>query len=445
MLTNEAFWGAFLLLSGGLTLIVHGLRYRRPTADPHCPNCEYNLAAIESDRCPECGTLSDVENRPRSVRRRHIGVISVGAVLLLGGFGVAIPALVKVDWYTYQPTKWLLDDLRTGNAQQFDRAWTPIAARDDAGNLSDSTLRKLIAVALAEQAQQTTPLASEQLIHFLADCHADDRLLLDEARRFCENIFELTLEVRPHARKGDHIPFRFAHRGRGPQGALVPTLYKANVVIDEYAVGHERYSTQVTIRPNCLRNELAYLTSELAPLPEGNHVIRFRGNAVVMHRGKVVHEWPVALTGECTVGGPASTISPYVDDALADYLRKHVVIELATIRNVGHSIKFPRISKPVAFDIVLDYGATRRTLGSFAARSNGVPHRWLIPREWEPTPGALSTIIVRPNADAAAQTVDVFRYLDCELVFDCAAIKLEQEEELQTRLIRLLNRTKPTP
>ena len=41
--------------------VVH--RFRRPQLDfPQCPDCDYSLIGVESDRCPECGLGIDDAN-----------------------------------------------------------------------------------------------------------------------------------------------------------------------------------------------------------------------------------------------------------------------------------------------------------------------------------------------------------------------------------------------
>ncbi len=422
VLPNWLLWGSLALLTGGLTLLVRGWRHRRRTADPHCPHCEYNLAGIDADRCPECGAPSTRERRPHSVRQRHTGMLVTGAIVLLGGLGLAVPGLMRVNWYAYQPTAWLLDDLRTGNPKSFFRAWAVISARDDAGRLSDRILRELIAVALAEQATQTNPFASDKLIEFLGDCHAADRLLPDEAKQFYEQLFTVTLEIRPHVAQGAPLPIRLAHTGRGPQG------FTARAQWDSIDVGGQPWPFQNDSSWGCSfrssgSNGITFPTT----FGDGRYPVRIDVAFSARPPGsqEPLHEWQVELKGEFTVGGAASVVSAYVDEALIADLRKRTQIELGS-----NWIQLPPTRQPVAFDILLKTDAGEQQVSRIATPRVQSNHSYgfHVPRE----AGPIQAIILRGSATAAAHSIDVFRYLDCELVFDRETIDQQAAERNTT-------------
>ena len=84
-----------------------------------CGKCEYLLHGIESNRCPECGTLIDYQNIARGCRRGRSLRIVVGLGLLIAAFAISESSLRgwswSIYWYQYKPTSEVMQDLKHGS------------------------------------------------------------------------------------------------------------------------------------------------------------------------------------------------------------------------------------------------------------------------------------------------------------------------------------------
>src|SRR5687768_17026897 len=138
----------FLILAGvvgllGFLLAWRGLRPRRVGTTPHCAKCNYIVGGIDAVRCPECGSDLSADGAivhgERPIRRRS-GALGIALVLLAVTLGVLAltPVVRRIDWYQYKPAGWVIDDLKSGNANVSDRAWRELERRISEKNLSET-------------------------------------------------------------------------------------------------------------------------------------------------------------------------------------------------------------------------------------------------------------------------------------------------------------------
>src|SRR5437763_11112676 len=114
-----ALWPLLLsvtLLVGAVWLLRRSWWPRRIGATRHCRRCEYNVDAIQSERCPECGSVLTPASVVHGQRRRRLGMALLAVAMLLcglalGGLFVEQRWLHRIDWFHYRPFAWLLSDL----------------------------------------------------------------------------------------------------------------------------------------------------------------------------------------------------------------------------------------------------------------------------------------------------------------------------------------------
>src|SRR5689334_8826997 len=106
---------AMLFIAGGW-LLRRSWWPRRVGSAPHCRRCGYNVDAIPSQRCPECGAALTPQDVVHGHRHRRPGMALLAVTMLLcavamGGLYAEQQWLRKIDWYRYRPFAWLIEDL----------------------------------------------------------------------------------------------------------------------------------------------------------------------------------------------------------------------------------------------------------------------------------------------------------------------------------------------
>jgi hypothetical protein len=181
----------------GAILFFRGLRPKRKGDDPHCRRCDYSLVGLETDRCPECGSILSPAAIIRGQRHRRPRLIWCGAIALLLGLATMIPlASPRVrnpPWYHYKPTFMVMRDLRSGSAIAIQELYR----RERAGQLSPAVEQQIDEIALAAQATTATDLTTRGLIDFLGGQYLAGHLTDEQKRRFAQQCFGLTLHVPP--------------------------------------------------------------------------------------------------------------------------------------------------------------------------------------------------------------------------------------------------------
>ena len=213
-----------ILLSGaGIWFITRGRFGRRVGDVPHCRKCDYVLTGNETGRCPECGSLLTslavvYGQRPRRPRSLLMGVV----LLLVGGLiaaSIIVASVMKVDWYRYRPTSWVIRDLDSPTPAKADQAWIELKRRIAAGGISAANEHALIERALREQqALSNGFMFSNELVDYLGPQYIAHHMGAGEIQRFFDTVMKLNLEVRPSVGPTDPIAYRIGGLGRGPSG-----------------------------------------------------------------------------------------------------------------------------------------------------------------------------------------------------------------------------------
>ena len=233
-----------LLTLGGMYLALRGLFPKREGQTPYCRKCGYNLTgsdrSAQGARCPECGTdvtePKAVNVGERRVRRRRVAVgvicMLLGAVPL-GTLGIG--SLMKVDWYGYKPTGWVLLDGESDNAVLAARALNEMTRRAQAGRLTPEQTARLAEICLSEQARPTLRLAVNLTgVHLLDWLYGQGLLNAEQTERFFANMVQFSVAVRPVVVVGQKFYAGVKLQGRGPV-----SKYRLRVRVREICVGDQ--------------------------------------------------------------------------------------------------------------------------------------------------------------------------------------------------------------
>ena len=167
----------------------------------------------------------------------------------------------------------------------------------------------------------------------------------------------------------------------------------------------------------------------------GHHSLRLIGRIDVHHsdntsnpdRGPVVHSAPVDLSApfDVELPSPQNAVRMVKDPAMADRLRASMrpdefQYNIWDPGSIFGMVKVEDLPTNIAFDVFCRYGGNEYPLGqiALAAGASGV---W--PRcdsqlgKRLPKPPPTIDIILRPSADAAHKTLDLYQIWDGELVF----------------------------
>ncbi|HZK81273.1 MAG TPA: hypothetical protein VFC46_09410 [Humisphaera sp.] len=214
---------AILLCGVGICLVTRGRWGRRIGDVPHCRKCGYVLTGNTTGRCPECGSLLTpiavvYGERPRRPRSLLAGVV----LLLMGALivtTVIVTSAMKVDWYRYRPTSWVIQDLDATVPAKRDQAWVELKRRIATGGISTTQEHALIERALHEQQSSArTFWAPDELLDYLGEQYVAHHMDAGEIQRFFDNEMKLRLDVRPTVGPTDPIAYRVMGLGRGPNG-----------------------------------------------------------------------------------------------------------------------------------------------------------------------------------------------------------------------------------
>jgi len=213
---------AAAMLGAGVALLYLGARGRRVGAEPRCRKCDYNLTGLASQVCPECSTPFAPRGVIHGTRRPRWGVTSLGALLAVAAittvFTVAYDKLQGGGVYRYYPFSWVLRGALAGNLDAQDE----IERRIIAGSLTDAHVATFADVALARQIAGTGTAWTQRWIDWLDALFLARRLDSARRQRYFEQILHYHLDARPVIRQGDPLVLAMRSFSRGPTETVQP-------------------------------------------------------------------------------------------------------------------------------------------------------------------------------------------------------------------------------
>ena len=205
---------AFLAAIAGWILFRRGRRLPPDSTTPYCRRCHYNLTALASDRCPECG--ADV-TQPRAiikgVGKRAAWWTALGATLLVAGLlGAGIYGRIaykRMAWYRYAPAFWLLRNAASDSEVWRSNGYFELKRRVQCDALSKDQTQRLIGMALDDQARWDLPIITNMAVTQVLEALDQSGAMNTEQReRYRVQTQLLRLAVRPTVPPGTPIRAR---------------------------------------------------------------------------------------------------------------------------------------------------------------------------------------------------------------------------------------------
>ena len=334
-------------VAGLVLLLLLGLRVRYHGDEPHCRKCRYNLTALVSDRCPECGTkLAPYMILPgRPARRPMLAVLGVAGLGLAAL--VAFSPLRNVDWYQHYPTSWVIGDLRSADSRTAWRARDELDRRGGVARLSDADRKKLFQVAMAAigpsakspirwhlssvlremypdklsvsqrqrlsdaalKALASSPevLVQRDLFAVVTRMHVNGELSAEQVKTLFEQVLAYRFAVRSRVAMGDPVPWEVTNPlehstwGRNVGGGWSTIEYWADLHLDRVWIDEHDVSGTVQFREE---SPQANLRGSFPVSTPGHHTIRLELTASILH---LPWEGPEAVARMLSEGRPCYT------------------------------------------------------------------------------------------------------------------------------------------
>lgn len=424
--------GLAVLLLVAAALILWGRKHYVGT-DPHCRKCNYLLHGLESGRCPECGSTLSPEAIVHGERRRRMGslvfgwvlILVLGSLMLTGG----LSQIQQIDRYHYVPTYFVLRDLNSTNQASQIQAWAELSRRDSAGSLSSDSRNKLVLFAINLQANTTKPPSAidQTVINYLGARLAAGDLPADQQKKICEQSVFVWFRARPKAIAGDPVPYIIDHIGQGPNN-LRMRLTISGVAIDGQPIAGPSGSSEVSGLGGA-----GSIGSSVPSQPIGQHQLSMTSRIEFF----VAKPNAVALTPtaplldaiertstakfEVLPKSAGLSIEQINDPNLAAAMKTAISVSSFHYNDAGRwivgTIHFNHLPANAAFEAVARYEGIERSLGPATADANCVNCNYEVMCANAPPPPGNIEILLRPSERIASQTVDMLNYWNQEIDF----------------------------
>lgn len=205
------------MLGGALICLWYGWRGRYIGDEPHCKKCNHNLSEPTVERCPECGsTLGKGAVVIGMRQRRPVLLLVAAALVFVSGSTLGLLAYVRlgqVSLYKHYPMGVLMDLTRDDDLE----AVYELVRRVESGLIGASQLRPMAELALwkHKQTQEEEVFRQTAWANLLGVMLRDGVLTDEQKRRFLDQTWLTTLDVRRRIRQGDPVVFvvRLSYRG----------------------------------------------------------------------------------------------------------------------------------------------------------------------------------------------------------------------------------------
>ncbi len=452
-------------------LIILGLRGRYVGGEPRCRRCTYQLTGIQSQRCPECGSVLDDRGVVYGLRKRRWVVLATA--LLLWGIWVSgheyyWGSIRRIQWIQLTPFAKVLRDARNGD---FD-GLREIERRSWEGGLSERQQSALAEAVFEKDGQTLTSGDTKKWSSIRESLETADALDDDQKQRAYARFAETTMHMRSPIRQGDPLVILLQYKSA--RSAIftsygfweIPTEVRAagRVVLEDADETVWREA-----RPDWWRSQYRQPGAKVIPLdagelPVGLIAVEYSGRQVLgrwlrgSRQRRLVWSREMSLASEVEVL-PADAPDPVVvvdDQDARDELHEAVTIHLnedpRSVRAVFRKEEqgeasldlHMKIHNPteltLAFDIVVRAGDRELPVKVEPARRFAWlrPARlpvcrpddtiWLYLRLTVPVfDEDQITLVLRSDPDRARYTPDVFRVLGGELTFGPYEVEYDEE------------------
>lgn len=422
--------GILLVVLGGLNIL---LQTRRRDGDqPHCRSCNYLLHALQSDRCPECGTELSAPNvargapRPwwKALRPRAILIILLGAAIL----AVWVAQAQNFNWYQYKPTYFVLRDLNSPKALGAQRAWSELVARDSAGSLWPSSRDAMVRFALARQAAAKSPFnpLDTGVVNYLGTRTIAGDLPADQQRTFLYQSARTQVALRARVMQGDSAP----------SGLIVKSLlpatgnFWAKFSMQELKVDGSTVPLGMgSLECGQMGGAGSFTSTMPSPAVGTHHVIEtarvevFNGPLGDTGRSSRLYVADRQLPADFAVVRRdkgdliRAVFDPKSEPAVKAAVSPKGFEYSAKSRQLGGEIQFQNPPTDMAFEVWARYAGKEVSLGLVSCRGIAGMSGYSVSNAVDPPPPATIDVILVPSEKAAANTVDLYSYWNEKLEF----------------------------
>lgn len=423
--------GVFVI---GAIFLRRGIWPRRVGDTPYCGRCNYNLTAMERERCPECGCDISPETIVRGQRRRRPGFIVAGAACMLPLLFVAGLSIAKVDWYRYKPTGWVIADLNTTNTVDWQRSWNELDRRIIRRELSREHESRLIDLCLVEQSKQgPTSGRMENCVDYLGDTYLRDMMSEEQAKTFFDQIVQIELQVRERVIAGDDVPYLIIEHSRCPSPPWLVNINNGRPWIDDQRVRPVRLSNEDGIQLSGV-GASGYSSGKLTqPLEPGAHTLKVRPLMAVRTESThsaadtIHHEREFSLESafEVLATEPLDYITMVNDPDLHDQLLdcfepRNFRVNYSPVHRVLGEIAATVMPINVAFDVIARVRGDELVIGTIVSNKGEKPPMWHLRPFWRVDNPPIDSfdLILRSNEELVRNSVDMYEAWEGELVYE---------------------------
>ncbi len=400
----------------GLYCVVRGMAGRRCGSDRRCKKCDYNLTGLLSERCPECGMDVSGDAVVIGDRRRDLGPLIFGVVLLLmaGAFlgTVTARAVRTVDWYRIVPFFKVFNDARSGSLS----GYRELERRFYLNELSTGQFGDLADACLQRQSQTPAPPRVGRWLDMLDELDCGGHLTPEQQQRYYDQLVAFSLKVRPQVLQSDPIPFQIRTLQRGPARQSVNYHTHSSVI----SIGD--VVSSVVLSGGSVNAGQSALTSHVSfdGLHPGLHPVTLTFQCDLTRYGVMLSSREVTLNGETTILADNGTAAmcTNTNPAVKGFLEKNINAEVRVSPSSTHAdlemfslyMSCPApLPADLAFEVVVVVDG-EEILAKSLTGSRGYRGGWNF-ASFVPTIEAEQVfVILRSAPELVAATVDLF---DC--------------------------------
>lgn len=429
-------WIPALLVAAALTflgvfLLVRSLWGLRHDQEPRCSGCGYNLTALSSEQCPECGAPLRHATVVFGRRRRHPAGAIASALLLalgltLGGY-VAYSGLRNGNWNRYSPFILVLSNARSGSAV----ALQELQRRVEGNRLSAGQTDAVAEECLLLQTQAAIPANLGNWLNLLDRLDADGKLSPKQQQRYYAQLLSLELKVRPAIRPGDPLSVKLITTERGPANEAV----RRKITHQELRIGqHLLPSGGSGGSPVTVGDESWQVSMQVPDLDPGDYSLHAKLRIEFTRHDRVLSSKEAGFSQPFKIlpPGESGRVHSSSDPGLTETLARILHVEDVRLIPLGSStavssqepdryrLQFSLCpAEPVpaalAFDVVLRANGQDLDVGKVSWKKGSWTWMSLMPLVPD-LRGQQAHLILRANPDVVWSTVDQFEYWEGEVI-----------------------------